>query len=52
MLSLNKLDGLSLEDYTKLVQSGMFWEWFPAATGNYKEDMKLAKEYEVKESYK
>lgn len=42
-MQIFKLHGLSQEDYTKLKLSGMFWELFPEATGNYITDMELAK---------
>lgn len=32
------LKGMSVIMYNKLVKSGMFWEWYPDATGNYKKD--------------
>lgn len=35
---------ISRMDYNKLVSSGMFWELFPEATGNYEQDIKLAKQ--------
>ena len=37
------LHNISLENYLKLVNSGMFWEWFPELTGIYKQDMELIK---------
>ena len=33
------LEGLSREEYARAVNSGMFWELFPGATGNYSEDV-------------
>lgn len=32
------LKGLTKKDYYALLRSGMFWEWYPDATGKYKED--------------
>lgn len=32
------LKGMSVINYEKLVKSGMFWEWYPDATGNYTKD--------------
>ena len=29
------LIGLKREEYDKLLHSGMFWEWYPTATGSY-----------------
>lgn len=34
------LKGMSLKQYEGLLHSGMFWEWYPEATGNYEEDTK------------
>lgn len=31
----------SQEDYTKLLNSGMFWELFPELTGSWEEDKKV-----------
>ena len=33
-----ELSSFSEEEYIKLLKSGMFWEFYPDATGNYKED--------------
>ena len=32
------LEGLDFMDYVKLKSSGMFWEWYPEATGVYSQD--------------
>jgi len=36
----NKIKDLSKEEYLLLVNSGMFWELYPEATGIYEEDIK------------
>lgn len=38
MLDTKALEGIELEEYRKLLNSGMFWELFPSATGIYEED--------------
>ena len=45
-----ELQNCSLERYNELKKSGMFWVWFPEATGTYAFDMKLADEAFLKES--
>ena len=40
MLDTKALEGLDLETYMKILNSGMFWELFPSATGIYNEDTK------------
>lgn len=32
------LIGMSEEQYISIVRSGLFWVWYPNATGNYKKD--------------
>lgn len=32
------LKGLTNKDYHALLRSGMFWEWYPDATGKYEKD--------------
>jgi len=44
MLDPKLLHNLSLKEYKKLKNSGMFWEYFPKATGLYFKDTKLPKE--------
>ena len=39
-----KLESLSLQNYSKLLNRGMFWEYYPEATGIYYEDVQLGKE--------
>lgn len=36
----NKIKEMTKEHYDNLKKSGMFWELFPKATGNYEEDCK------------
>jgi hypothetical protein len=36
---------ISREEYFKILNSGMFWEWFPEASGIYEEDIKNVKFY-------
>ena len=36
---IGHLEGLSREEYYRAVNSGMFWELFPGATGSYSEDV-------------
>lgn len=38
----NKICAMSLLDYSKLKESGMFWELYPEATGYYKDDRALS----------
>jgi len=38
IVDVKRLDEMELEEYLKVLQSGMFWEWYPSATGNYEED--------------
>jgi len=33
-----KLEDLTLDQYYKLIESGMLWEMYPEATGNYNQD--------------
>ena len=35
-----ELDELELEEYLKLMDSGMLWELFPECTGDYEKDTK------------
>lgn len=39
-----RLIGMSEEDYQKLKNTGMLWEFYPDATGNYKQDCKENKD--------
>ena len=39
---MNKLHKLSKREYTKLLNSGMFWELYPEATGIYEKDVQLS----------
>jgi hypothetical protein len=32
------LKGMPEKQYEGLLHSGMFWEWYPDATGNYEKD--------------
>jgi|GEM_PF-6874724 len=41
---MKELHNCSLERYNELKSSGMFWVWFPEATGTYAFDMNLAGE--------
>jgi hypothetical protein len=36
---MKKLGELSLQEYNKLKQSGMFWEIYPESTGNIDDDL-------------
>ena len=38
MLDPKLLHNLSKEEYLKLLNSGMFWEYFPSATGKFNID--------------
>jgi len=40
---LEMLSGSTKEGYRKALMSGMFWVYFPWATGKYEEDMEKAK---------
>lgn len=40
----NKIKNFTIEEYNYLLGSGMFWELYPEATGNYEEDKKLSEE--------
>jgi len=42
MMRMANLHTISYKDYVKLINSGMFWELFPDATGKFDVDMKLA----------
>ena len=44
MLDPKLLHNLSKEEYLKILNSGMFWEYFPNATGLFKIDIKPPKE--------
>ncbi len=35
---MKRLRDLSQEEYVSAIKSGMFWEWYPEATGIYAED--------------
>lgn len=37
----------NLDDFRKLVDSGMFWEWFPESDGTYLHFIKLYKQQET-----
>ena len=39
---MKKLRKLSQEEYSSALQSGMFWKWYPEATGIYNKDCKKA----------
>jgi len=43
ILDIKLLQNLSKEKYDKLLKSGMFWEYFPDATGIYFKDVKVPK---------
>lgn len=52
---MKNLKDFSKEEYTLLLKSGMFWELYPEATGDYSEDVVSCKEYcnvETKEERK
>ena len=44
----NKIKDLTIGEYLSLVNSGLFYELYPEATGNYEEDVKLSKEGKFK----
>ena len=44
----NKIKDLTLGEYLLLVNSGLFFELYPEATGSYDEDIKLSKEGKFK----
>ena len=45
------LKHLPMEDYNKIKNSGMLWEWYPEATGNYHNDTRIkdVRHYRAKE---
>ncbi len=46
---MKELQNCSLERYNELKSSGMFWVWFPEATGIYLKDMELANKAKLQE---
>lgn len=44
MSKFKKISSLTMPEYVELKYSGMFWEWYPEATGNYNEDKVLSNE--------
>lgn len=42
MIPKNKLKDFTEEEYLKLLNSGMFWEWYPEATGIYEIDKDMS----------
>jgi hypothetical protein len=38
-LTKRPLKTFTLEEYKVLMETGMFWEFYPEATGNYREDV-------------
>lgn len=43
-MNIKELNGIAFDRYKELVDSGMFWVWFPEATGIYNTDIELAKQ--------
>lgn len=39
---MNKIYMMDIIEYTKLKESGIFWELYPEAKGDYHEDQKLS----------
>lgn len=39
---MKKIKLMTIQEYTLLLESGMFWEWYPEATGKYNEDKVLS----------
>ena len=37
-----KIKDFTKEEYLKLLNSGMFWEWYPEATGIYETDKDMS----------
>ena len=33
---------MTIQEYTALLECGVFWEWYPEATGRYNEDRALS----------
>ena len=48
-----KLHTFTKEEYTKLLNSGMFWELYPEATGIYEKDIQLSldNKFKIEEFY-
>ena len=44
----NKIKDLTMGEYCLLLNSGLFFELYPEATGIYEEDVKLSKEGKFK----
>ena len=40
----NKIKDFTEEEYLTLLNSGMFWELYPEATGIYEKDVELSKQ--------
>lgn len=39
---MKKIKLMTIQEYTLLLESGMFWEWYPEATGDYNKDRALS----------
>lgn len=37
-LEIENLRGMPKEQYNRIIKSGLFWEYYPEATGNYEKD--------------
>lgn len=48
MIPKNKLKDFTKEEYLKLLNSGMFWELYPEASGFYEKDVFLSKQNKFK----
>jgi hypothetical protein len=38
----NKLKYFTINDYNSLIESGMFWELYPEATGYFDDDVQMS----------
>lgn len=45
---MKKIKDFTLEEYQALKDTGMFWEFYPEATGMYKVDVELSRLGEFK----